>query len=177
MQINGIVVADFEVVNGQYYIIDPSGNKSPIDLGTLTMHLNLERVNILDKQIDRKTKEIQERNDVIAELTEFMAMCRERKADPNSSYELNDHEKALWDKYIGTKWGDASDSGTSDRRNSTWDANINALKGKIDILSNDSQLDNIKLQNLLDKRGNAFEMASSVMDVNQKSLDSINQKL
>ncbi|MDR1534540.1 MAG: hypothetical protein LBU64_05505 [Planctomycetota bacterium] len=38
--------------------------------------------------------------------------------------------------------------------------------------NNDSQMDNIKLRNLLEKRGNAFEMATKVLDTNNQSIQS-----
>jgi hypothetical protein len=38
-------------------------------------------------------------------------------------------------------------------------------------------MDNIKLQNILEKRNNAFEMASKVMDTNNQSLQSIVRNL
>jgi hypothetical protein len=45
------------------------------------------------------------------------------------------------------------------------------------MLNNDSQMDNIKLQNLLEKRGNAFEMATKVMDTNNQTVQSVIRNL
>ncbi len=62
-----------------------------------------------------------------------------------------------------------------------WDdkmeANIQNVKSAIDMLNNDSQLANIKLQNLLEKRNNAFEMASKVMATNNQSVQSVLRNL
>jgi len=38
-------------------------------------------------------------------------------------------------------------------------------------------MDNIKLQNLLEKRGNAFEMATKVMATNNESIKSVLRNL
>lgn len=65
---------------------------------------------------------------------------------------------------------DSKDS--EDEWDSKWDANIELISSKIDLLNNDSQMDNIELQNLLDKRNNAFEMATQVMNTNNDSVES-----
>lgn len=81
------------------------------------------------------------------------------------------------DNAAGTKKNDkgettAWDSDKKAEWESAWDANIELISSKIDLLNNDSQMDNIELQNLLDKRNNAFEMATQVMQTNNESVES-----
>ncbi len=58
-----------------------------------------------------------------------------------------------------------------------WEANIANIKSRIDILNNDSQMANIKLQNVLEKRNNSFEMCTKVMQTNNSSVQSILRNL
>ncbi|MDR2392452.1 MAG: hypothetical protein LBE84_12355, partial [Planctomycetota bacterium] len=84
----------------------------------------------------------------------------------------SDAAGSSWADELGISWntgnevngGRPSDKDGASKWDAQWDAKINEIKGKIDMLNNDSQMDNIKLQNLLEKRGNAFEMATKVMD-------------
>lgn len=174
-------IANISSAAGQFYVTGADGKKQSVDLGTLLMMLNIDRVNNLDKQIEDIVNEIQARNALIEDLTFFMSECRSRKAS-DGSFNAFTKVKApsgtscseLWDD-LGPKWS----NNTKDKstKEASWDANINAIKSKIDTLNNDSQMDNIKLQNLLEKRSNSFEMATKVMDTNNQSLQSILRNL
>ena len=173
--------------NGVFTIIGPDGKPQQVDLGTLMMMLNIERTENIDQQIAIQLSEMQDRNTLLTQMTEFMAQCRKAKADGYypSSFTINGETKtgAQWAAYFGIPWTTISpstrpgNSTDADKWNAQWDANINAIKGKIDTLNNDSQMDNIKLQNLLEKRGNAFEMATKVMATNNESIKSVLRNL
>jgi hypothetical protein len=170
--------------------MDASGKTQQVDLGTLMMMLNLDRTENLDKQIALQLDDIQKRNDLIKELTEFLSAARKAKAggsDDANNVTMNGETHPLggtgnatseansWSAKYGISWSDVGGGRPSDKdKAATWDAkfdaNIANIKSKIDTLNNDSQMDNIKLQNLLEKRGNAFEMASKVMDTNNQSV-------
>ena len=232
-----INIRSIEASGGAFYVTDASGNKQKVDLGTLMMMLNLDRVNNIDKQIEAQIAEITERNNRLKELTEFMSLLRSMKAngtgdqqhkeipvseltkyDPMKHFTvltividgvtylrpknfdsikdgkvyskemipanltMNGQTKPIygpgsWAEEFGITWtpaGGARPSKDSDKDmwNQRYEANINAIKGQIDMLNNDSQMDNIKLQNLLEKRSNAFEMATKVMDTNNQSVQS-----
>jgi hypothetical protein len=176
--------------NGMFTITDASGKAQQVDLGTLMMTLNLNRTENLDKQIALQLEDIQNRNNLIKELTEFLSAARQAKAsgrDDAANVTMNGGTHPLggtgsttgdansWATKYGVSWTDVGagrPSGKDDAAawDARFDANIANIKSKIDTLNNDSQMDNIKLQNLLEKRGNAFEMASKVMDTNNQSV-------
>ncbi|MDL2263276.1 leucine-rich repeat protein [Synergistaceae bacterium OttesenSCG-928-I11] len=90
------------------------------------------------------------------------------KSNPNASaiaIVTNEGERMLADVY------NAYNAESAHKNN--WDA----IMSRIDTLNNDSQIENIKLQNLLEKRTNAFEMATRVMDTNNESIQSILRNL
>ena len=180
---------------GVFTITDASGKQQKVDLGTLMMMLNLDRTKNLDDQIAIQLSEIQDRNTLIKELTEFLSWCRTQKAggkDDGSptngaKMKINGVERPCqgsgsWAEKFGIGWTDAQGSRPSDKDkaatwDANWDSNINNIKSKIDMLNNDSQMDNIKLQNLLEKRGNAFEMATKVMETNNQTIQSVLRNL
>jgi hypothetical protein len=179
---------------GGFYVTDSAGKQQQVDLGTLMMMLNLDRTENLDKQIALQLEEIQKRNTQIKTLTEFLAAARKAKADgtdDNASITINGKTKPMggsatdsWAIDLGIDWSDVgrerayySSKDDKAKWDATFDANISNIKGKIDTLNNDSQMDNIKLQNLLDKRGNAFEMATKVLDSNNQTVQSVIRNL
>ena len=189
-------IGSVQASGGVFTVTDAKGQKQQVDLGTLMMMLNLNRTENLDNQIAIQLSEIQDRNKTLTQLTEFMAWCRAQKGAGNddgsptagAKLTINGETKPCqgpgsWAEQLGIQWTDVYQSRgdkSGDKLakwNGEWDANINNIKGKIDMLNNDSQMDNIKLQNLLEKRGNAFEMATKVMQTNNQSVQSILRNL
>ena len=189
-------IGSVQASGGVFTVTDASGQKQQVDLGTLMMMLNLTRTENLDKQIAVQLSEIQDRNKTLTQLTEFMAWARAQKAagnddgTPTSGAKLTINGETRpcqgpgsWAQLLGVQWVDVqgsrgNKSGSDlDKWNGEWDASINNIKAKIDMLNNDSQMDNIKLQNLLEKRGNAFEMATKVMQTNNQSIQSVLRNL
>lgn len=179
----GKVISD----QGKFYLIDDKGNKVPVDLGTLMMMLSLKRTENLDKLVAEQLDDMQTRNKMIAALTEYMSLARSAKAD-NKSFptdvdlkggrKLSDVLAALgirWTPVPKTVANDSTDK--KEKYNQAWETNISNIKSRIDVLNNDSQMANIKLQNSLEKRNNSFEMASKVMQTNYQSLQSIVRNL
>jgi hypothetical protein len=183
-----VKVPAVQALNGVFTVMGADG-KTPqqVDLGTLLMMLNLDRTKSLDSQIAVQLAEIKERNTLIQDLTDLLSDMRQRKAADNKGVDglfsrdgtapSGTKYSELWAKHAGTDWSSKPKDAKKDEKDAAWDANINAIKGKIDMLNNDSQMDNIKLQNLLEKRGNAFEMATKVMDTNNQSIQSILRNL
>ena len=193
--------------NGMFYVTDADGNIQQVDLGALMMMLNLDRTQNLDRQIAIQLDAIQKRNDTMKTLTAMLEMARGKKAeganddfkDGNGAWHgwnlasggvtkpiwksSGDAAGSSWAEEMGITWtnvmgdGRPKDKDKAAQFDAQWDANINAIKGKIDMLNNDSQMDNIKLQNLLEKRGNSFEMASKVMDTNNQSVQAVIRNL
>ncbi len=93
--------------------------------------------------------------------------------DPISGEELTLRQFA---KRYDIPWKNI-DNGKDKNAKDDWDANIANIKSRIDILNNDSQMANIKLQNVLEKRNNSFEMCTKVMQTNNSSVQSILRNL
>ena len=195
-------IGSVQASGGVFSIMGANGQKQQVDLGTLMMMLNLDRTKNLDSQIAIQLSEIQERNNKITQLTEFLSACRSHKAsgkddgcpdgskssDGSGMLTIGGVTKSIqgvggWAETLGIQWTDvqwhrdSSNAPGKDQWNAQWDANISAIRGKIDTMNNDSQMANIKLQNLLEKRGNSFEMATKVMDTNNQSIQSILRNL
>lgn len=94
-------------------------------------------------------------------------------------------KKDSWVEYMGWDWKNVEnvkenkmdDEKKIQKLNSEWDVNISMLTGKMDVLNADSQMDNIELQDLLDKRSNAFQMASQVLDSDSQNMSEIIRNL
>lgn len=180
MSVGGVTAS-----NGVFTITDANGKTETVDLGTLMMMLNLDRTKNLDDQLAMQFKEMQERNETIRELTAFLSEARKRQAagedDENGWTSTKVQPKKGGGgklnpdgiiEQMGLSWTDVGPSDSAEKKKATWEANINSIKSKIDTLNNDSQLANIRLQNILEKRNNAFEMATKVMDTNNQSIQS-----
>ena len=186
-----IGIGSVQASGGVFTVFDAQGNSKQVDLGTLMMMLNLQRTENLDTQIAIKLSEIQDRNNLLKSMTELMAAMRKAKADGNGDQTpvtINGKTQPLWKwmdelgltpaagrvEHIGKRPDNKDKAAEWDAK---WDANINAIKARIDGLNNDSQMSNIQLQNLLEKRGNAFEMATKVMSTNNQSIQSVLRNL
>ena len=189
-------IGTVQATGGVFTVMGANGQKQQVDLSTLMMMLNLDRTKNLDSQIAIQLSEIQDRNKTIGQLTEFLSWCRSQKAagkddgSPTNGDKLTINGetkpcqgKGSWAELLGIQWTDVIGSrgdktgSDLDKWNLQWQTNIDNIKSKIDMLNNDSQMDNIKLQNLLEKRGNAFEMATKVMSTNNQSIQSVLRNL
>lgn len=192
-------ISSVTVSGGMFTYVDSNNQVQTLDLGTMMMMLNVDRTNNLDKQISIQMEEIRDRNQLLSKLTKLMEYCRKAKAEgaddgsESAGAKLTIDGVTLpvqgtvgtktWASELGISWTDVkgsrgNKSGTDlETWNGYWDSTINAIKSKIDTLNNDSQIANIKLQNLLEKRGNAFELATKVMDTNNNTVQSILRNL
>ena len=102
------------------------------DIEGAIMMVQTRRTETLDKQIEVRIRELQERNNKIASLNTQL-----------------------------------SNVGKDDNKTKT------RLKGEIDKLNADSQLDMIKMQSLTNKRNQAFETLTNLLQKFQKSLDAV----
>ncbi len=79
-------------------------------------------------------------------------------------------------KNYNVPWVNADSADSKDRK-AAWETNISSLKSRTDVLNTDSQMDNITLQNILEKRNNSFEMCTKVMQTNNSSVQSVLRNL
>lgn len=175
---------------GSFTVTDANGNSQEVDLGTLMLMISADTVQNLDDQIAVKLEEMQQRNDTIAQYTDIMSAMRAASADPKSASspvtcEIDGKtvEMAVYCKEQGIAWVEppALSTPPTDAELGEWssamDANIDAFSSQISLLNTDSQMDNIELQNLLNKRNNAFEMCTQMLSTNNESVESVLRNL
>jgi hypothetical protein len=188
MSVNGITAS------GGSFFVEQNGVKQKVDLGTLMMMLNLDYTQTLDKQLADQVSEMQDRNSKIKAATEILTTLRSLKAEGKddgwAAGAGKDHRaimltidgvtkplqgKDSWCADLGINYKDIAGGRPDDDDDAKlWDdkmeANIQNVKSSIDVMNNDSQLANIKLQNTMEKRNQAFDMAGKVMKSNYDSI-------
>lgn len=180
MDVNSITAS------GGMFIVDGKA----MDLGQLMMELNIDRTNIIDAQLADQMKEVQDKNAQLKALNELMAKCRQFKASKGATTDDNaSGEKFTLPGYEGSKsvseWftefglteTDVNPGDDKDEWEAEWDANIQTIKGAIDSLNSDSQLAMTRLQSLMNKRNQSYEMVSDVLQKDQKTRDTITGNL
>ncbi len=168
--------------SGGMFIVDGQA----LDLGQLMMQINIERTELIDSQLADQMAEVQERNQQLKALTDLMAMCRQMKAEKSATnddnaagqtFELPGYEGAKtvsqWFAEFGMTETDVNPNDSTEEWEAEWDANIQTIKGAIDSLNSDSQLAMTRLQSLMNKRNQAYETVSDVLQKDQKTRDSI----
>ncbi|MCX5769436.1 MAG: hypothetical protein NTZ09_04070 [Candidatus Hydrogenedentes bacterium] len=174
--------------SGGMFIVD---GKS-MDLGQLMMELNIDRTNIIDAQLADQMKEVQDKNTQLKALNELMAQCRQFKANKTAGNDDNAagaeftlpgyEDKGAkqvneWFTEFGLTETDVNPSDDKDEWEAEWDANIQTIKGAIDSLNSDSQLAMTRLQSLMNKRNQSYEVVSDVLQKDQKTRDTITGNL
>jgi hypothetical protein len=158
-----------------------------MDLGTLMMMLQLDRTEQLDLQIQDQMNEISQRNNKLKAMNDLLSQMRTMKSkgsDDDGSITIGDQTKSLWRgkdnkgtgswaKEFGIHWTDIKGGDTKTARDGKWDTNIENLKGVIDGMNSDSQLSMIRLQSLIDKRNQAYEMASNTLQKVSQNMDKL----
>jgi small-conductance mechanosensitive channel len=76
-------------------------------------------------------------------------------------------------KSLNDQLGDAQKALAGDKDNGDKQKRVTQLKGQIDLMNSDSQLDMIGLQSLVNKRNEAFDMLSNLLNKFQKTMDGI----
>jgi len=154
-----------------------------LDLEAFMMTVQAERANNLEAQLAMQVEEVKQRQDEIAKLTQLLAELRALRPGGNDSGKYGalgstpaDSEamvKRLEEAGVSIlRDRDDSVTGATNRKdaNDKYDAKqvyfdkwIEELKGKIDSLNSTSQLDMIRLQSLSNKRNEAFDQLSNIM--------------
>lgn len=174
--------------SGGMFIVDGQS----LDLGQLMMQINIERTELIDTQLANQMAEVQERNTQLKALNELMAMCRQFKASESTTHDDNAAGQTFtlpgyedqgaknvtqWFAEFGMTETDVNPSDSTEEWQAEWDANIQTIKGAIDSLNSDSQLAMTRLQSLMNKRNQAYETVSDVLNKDQKTRDTITGNL
>ena len=118
-------------------------NGTEMDMESLLMMILIQRLENLDEQLRHSFGEMQEINEKLAAKNQHLNYLREQR------------EKA------------------SDKNKGAWDIKIEETKGEIDNLNSTSQLAMVKLQSLINKRNQAFDMLTNIINKIQNNLNNI----
>jgi hypothetical protein len=170
--------------NGGMFVVDGHA----LDLGQLMMQISIDRTELIDTQLAIQMQDAQDKNKQLKALNELMAQCRKFKANQSAENDDNAAGTAFtlpgyedegpkqvgeWFKEFGLPETDVDPSDSKEEWEAEWDANIQTIKGAIDSLNSDSQLAMTRLQSLMNKRNQSYEMVSDVLQKDQKTRDSI----
>jgi hypothetical protein len=176
---------------------------SSMDLETALMAVQNERVKLLDGQLQAQINEVQARNEQIGKLNEAMnslnALVGLFKSGKDGNTQMKDGGIPDWNK-TGTAndnrynqmrdamWkamGDAGmdlntdkyqlqvEGGISKVTKGSLETAIQAIKNKVDGLSNTQQMDMSRLQSMSNKRNEAFDVMTNFIKKMQDSRSSI----
>jgi len=151
----------------------------------LIMAVQIERANVLENQIKDQIGDMQKRNEWLKTANAHLATLRTNR--PNDTSALGNYypaskpgEPSKKDTAEDAKkWMDANgvkieNTGSDSRGNQgEFDAAINNLKSSIDSVNSQSQMDMVRLQGLMDKRNQAFDMLTNNLSKFSKSMDSV----
>lgn len=178
---------------GLYVMTDASGNKTTMDLATMMMLLNIDMTETYDNQISARMLDMQTRSNNMKKMTEALNLLRGESAKTEylDSAVVRRAENLLAECGVTSITRIASDTGgwaenvcKADKKTgdvtlvkAALETMIENVKSVLETMGNDSQLENIKLQNVMQKRSNSFEMTTKIMDSNKQTLESIIRNL
>ena len=139
-----------------------------MDYATLVLALQLERVDLLDKQLGAQAQAIQDRNALIAQANDMLTRVQQLKnqaAQNNTATNGGAEMKKFFDTN-GIKY----DTTGNDMINTKdeWEVAIQGLKNFTDKLNSQSELDFIRVQNLNNKREQALELTTNQLQKDSK---------
>jgi len=137
------------------------------DVMTGLFLLQLQQVEVMDKQLLMQQQDMKARNDTLKALNEVISELRKLRPD-------DDKKKATIPKDLAeaaAKLGLDIKQGEFNQGQFT--AFIENAKGRVDVVSNESQVDMIRLNSLVGKRNRTFEMISNLQNKVAQTLGTI----
>jgi pimeloyl-CoA synthetase len=147
-------------------------DRSQMNLGDLIMLIQSERAELLESQLQDQVKQMQYINAKIKEANDWLAQARSLKEQATDK-KCSEEPQAMRD------WADANGINMSDVNNdklhtkSEWEGPIASIKAHIDGLNSSSQMEMIRLQSLMNKRNQAFEMMTNALNKISGSMDKV----
>jgi|GEM_PF-5781928 len=141
-----------------------SGTASAPDLETL-----MNQCQNNDLEVAALLQDVPEINKKLERANDILAMMRDQKANHGEiSKEVSDYfsENGLALVSFEVSYDD-------EEIEAAWDENIETVKGYIDTLNSEAQLQMIKLQSAINKRDQAYELAQNMLEKDQKTRDTI----
>ncbi|MFO1058427.1 MAG: hypothetical protein U1E53_15850 [Dongiaceae bacterium] len=155
---------------GDNYVVDGQ----PMSLATLIMLVNMQRAELMDKQMGDQLAAMKERNDQTRQLNDLLNKLRQ--ARPKDGAEgtvptLSPEDRALCKTLgIDIKSGEKMKAADYDAKV------IEQIKTGLDNLNNTSQMDMLRFQKLSENRDNIIKLISNYIDKNAKVLEDIFRK-
>ena len=162
-------------------------SNSNIDIEMFMMQISAERANNLESQMKDQVNEVKARQDAIGKLTKFLNDLSGAIKGKKDGDDIKMNDLGLTTKYdpdckdgwsaLLEKFGCTYKSGqiTSDghAKKETIEGWMEQLKGGIDALNSQGQLDMIRLQSIMNKRNESFEQMTNMMQKFNKARESI----
>lgn len=156
------------------YIIGKEVDLAKPSLDSLVMAVLTARADILQVQLEDQIESINKKNTTLDKANAMLARAKDLKEDAGSSSATTMPQDMIdfWQS-LGAKRAEGDSSYTSGE----WDVNIESLKGKIEALTSQSQLETTKLQQTINKYNQTFEMLSNFINKYFQSISTIIQNL
>jgi len=133
--------------------------------GSITAQImlaNIGRTQLLDNQLSDQLKDLQDKNKLLAEANKVMSDLRAaRPADSDDDAKVPSGV-VQWARDNGVSIPGDVAAGKSVKQ-AVWDQFIQNIKSFVDTNNNDSQLMMVRLQDIQQKRDNAFELVSDLI--------------
>ncbi|WP_066017099.1 hypothetical protein [Endozoicomonas atrinae] len=158
-----------------YLLGEPVDFTKP-SLDALIMAVLTARADILQTQLEEQIESINQKNDLLEDASDMLRRAKDLKAQAGTSGSSTMPQDMIdfWDS-LGA--GYSTSGGDAVHNSAEWDVNIEGLKGKIDSLTSQSQLETTKLQQTINKYNQTFEMLSNFINKYFQSISTIIQNM
>ncbi|HEX7749928.1 MAG TPA: hypothetical protein VF445_14385 [Bordetella sp.] len=152
---------------------------SNMDIETAMMAVQSQRTQLLDTQLASQIKDVQGRNDAIAQLNSTLGdvtalQGKLETKDGNTKLPDNDETRKMVAAAKDALNKSGLDASTFDlTTKGGLDSAVTKIKGAIDGQSNSQQMDMLRLQSLSNKRNEAFDVMTNFVKKMQDSRSSI----
>ena len=178
--------------NGNFNMV-VNGQSQTFNLADLNTMLRMDQVAQYDQSIADQLSEIQKTNQKRKALNQLLSKFRQMKAEGRD----DDGEASAWNgkgsghfalegesgtrsahgwlEYYGLTVTDVDHSTSASTRDAAWDANINAVKSRVDNITSDSEMQMLRFRQMVDKRGTALQEAKTTLANDKRLKDAIVQ--
>jgi cell fate (sporulation/competence/biofilm development) regulator YmcA (YheA/YmcA/DUF963 family) len=154
-----------------------------MDIDTIMMTIGAERADGIEQQMVDQANAMKSRNTEISELNNVLAQVSAIQ-DNDTLFDANTATVMVDGKSMSVKDFFKQEGipmlSTDAKSGADWKWGkeekaeaVQVIKGKLDSLNSDSQMDMIRLQGLVNKRDQAFDMITNLMDKFSKTMDTI----
>lgn len=155
------------------YLLGEKVDFAKPSLDAMIMAVLTARADILQNQLEEQIESINQKNQTLEEANAMLARAKELKSNAGTS------DTSRMPRDMVDYWNSlgAKKASGENHKSSEWDVNIEGLKGKIEALTSQSQLETTKLQQTINKYNQTFEMLSNFMNKYFQSISTIIQNM